>query len=120
MEKPIANNFQVEKYRHDLEVIHNTAKQIIKDFELFGIEISFSGNEQTAYSELKEQLIPVLSKLYKNKPSVFNSLLYRIDVSEKKLNAILNNFSADERSGQLANLIIEREFMKVLTKKFFS
>jgi hypothetical protein len=28
---------EIEKYRHDLEVIRNTALQVAKDFELYGI-----------------------------------------------------------------------------------
>ena len=74
----------VEKYRHDLEIIRKTAEQIIKDFQIFGFEITFSGNEYTAYDELKSQLTPLLFELYKSDLSTFQSLLYRIDISESK------------------------------------
>ncbi|MBK7970619.1 MAG: hypothetical protein IPK08_17750 [Bacteroidetes bacterium] len=30
-----------ELYRHDLEIVRNTAAQVIKDFGLAGIEIAF-------------------------------------------------------------------------------
>lgn len=113
------DNLQIEKYRHDLEVIRNTVNQIVKDFDLFGIEIIISQNEQTAYEELKTQLVPVLSSLYKNKPSVFKALLYRIDVSEKKILEVLNNMGLELQPELLANLVIEREFMKVLFRKLY-
>ena len=45
----------IEKYRRDLEIIRLTAEQVIKDFQIFGFEIVFSGNEYTAYEELKTQ-----------------------------------------------------------------
>ena len=113
-------NSQIEKYRHDLEVIRDTARQIIKDFELFGIEITFSGNEQTAYQELKEQIIPALRKLYNYETSSFMSLLYRIDADEKKVNEILNSSTEKNKAEQLADIVIEREFMKVLLRKLYS
>ena len=119
LSNPAPNNLQIEKYRHDLEVIRSTAEQIIKDFNLFGIEINFSGNEMTAYNELKSQLAPALSALYKNNASAFVSLLYRIDVSENKFKEVLINFSSDQLDEKLADLVIEREFMKVLFKKLY-
>lgn len=113
-------NHQLEKYRHDLEVIRNTAKQIIKDFELFGNEITFSGNEQTAYEELKEQIVPILAELSKNETGKFQSLLYRIDVDEKKVLETLSNPSEKLRAEHLANLVIEREFVKAIFRKLYS
>ncbi|MFI5219673.1 MAG: hypothetical protein ACHQNT_09300 [Bacteroidia bacterium] len=109
---------QIEKYRHDLEIIRNTAQQVIKDFSLHGVEITFSGNELTAYDELKQQLIPALAKLHQ--AGTFTALLYRIDVDEKKVNEILNNSATKDIASQLASLVIEREFMKVLLRKLYS
>lgn len=117
MISPLLENLQIEKYRHDLEVIRNTAKQVIKDFGLSGVEIYFSGNEQSAYDELKEQLVPVLAKLYKN--GTLSALLYRIDADEKKVNEILNSHTEKYKAQQLANLVIEREFIKVLLRKMY-
>ncbi len=114
------NPDQVEKYRHDLEIIRLTAEQIIKDFEIFGFEITFSGNELTAYNELKSQVAPLLSDLYSKKSSAFQALLYRIDISEKKFLELLNNVSGEDFAARLAELVITREFQKVLTRKFFS
>jgi hypothetical protein len=111
-------NLEIEKYRHDLEVIRNTAKQVIKDFELSGVEIYFSGNQESAYDELKEQLVPVLAKLYKN--GTLPALLYRVDADEKKVNEILNSSTEKYKAEHLANLVIEREFMKVLLRKMYS
>src|SRR5436189_6250842 len=109
-----------EKYRTDLEIIRLTAEQVIKDFEIFGHELKFSGNEFTAYDELKNQIAPLLLKLYQNNTSAFQSLLYRVDISEKKFRDLLENNSGENFSEQLAEAVIQREFQKVLTRKFFS
>ncbi len=113
-------NHPIEKYRNDLEIIRLTAEQVIKDFEIFGQEIKFSGNELTAYEELKNQLAPLLLKLYQNNSSTFQSLLYRVDISEKKFRELLEQSTTGNFSAQLAEAVIQREFQKVLTRKFFS
>jgi len=107
------------KYRCDLEIIRLTADQIIKDFGIFGHEIKFSGNELTAYEELKSQIAPLLSNLNAQNLPAFQSLLYRIDISEKKFRELLNASSKNNFSEQLAEAVIQREFQKVLTRKFF-
>jgi len=109
-----------EKYRHDLEVVQNTAKQVIRDFDLVGVEIHFSGNTQTAYTELLQQVTPALTGLYKKNQVAFNALLYRIDVDEKKYRILQQNSHGDLFYRQLSELVIEREFIKVLTRKLFS
>jgi hypothetical protein len=119
LNNPALSNTAIEKYRHDLEVIRNTALQVIKDFELLGIEITFSGNEHSAYEELKAQIIPALTMLYKEKNSAFNALLYRIDVNENKVQKILLNSSKENQAEELSKLVLEREFIKVLFKKLY-
>lgn len=120
MTKPELTNTQIESYRHDLEIIRNTAQQVIKDFALFGIELVFTGNPENAYEVLKEQLTPIVDDLQKDKPSVFRALLYRIDVDEKKVNQVIRNSSGTYRAELLSNLILEKEFMKTLYRKLFS
>jgi hypothetical protein len=109
-----------EKYRHDLEVVRNTAGQVIKDFGMAGIKIEFSGNPETAYQELIAQVTPALEQLYKNNQTGFMALLYRIDVDESKVRNITRHFQGAEFFTQLTELVIEREFIKVLIRKLFS
>ena len=109
-----------EKYRHDLEVIRNTANQVIKDFGISGIEITFSGNHSTAYQELLTQVLPALRQLYKERKDVFMSLLYRIDVEEQKVKQLSEKESSVDFFIKLTELVIEREFTKVLIRKIYS
>lgn len=110
----------ITSYRHDLFFIRETAKQIIKDFDFFGIEITFSGNAETAYEELKSQLQTLISGLLKNDPSKILSVLYRIDVMEAKIKKAFLSQYKENRSGLLSDLIIERELQKVIIRKMYS
>ena len=114
------NNLSPEKYRHDLEVVRNTAQQVIKDFGMSGIEIIFSGNPDTAYRELVEQVQPALKNLYKQNAGSFMALLYRIDISEKQFRTLAERVSGEDFYKGLAEMVIEREFLKVLTRKIYS
>lgn len=110
-------DFSPEKYRHDLEIVRLTAAQVMKDLEVFGIDIHFSGDPYRAYDELLLQLVPILSGLYKNNASVFSALLYRIDLSEKEYRRIM---AGAESMTRLSEAVIQREFKKVLIRKYFS
>lgn len=112
------NSTDLTKYRYDLEAIRETAAQVIKDFGMFSIPITFSGNEATAYQELKNQLVPELLACYEKDYARLQSLFYRIDLSEKKVNA-LKSFPKQEMIESLAGLILERELIKVITRKLY-
>ncbi len=107
-------------YRHDLEVIRNTAQQVIKDFGMAGIKIEFSGNPLNAYQELIEQTLPGLRNLYQQNQASFMALLYRIDVEEKRVKQLSNTYTGTVFFEHLAKLVIEREFIKVVIRKLYS
>ncbi|MFZ7115842.1 MAG: hypothetical protein ACO1G9_10715 [Bacteroidota bacterium] len=109
-----------EKYRHDLEIIRETAAQVIRDFSMYKAEIVFSGNEYTAYSELVSQVEPVLSTMFKTNRSGFQALLYQIDISENSFRKLVQEYSGGDFTTKLAEMVVQREFQKVLTRKFFS
>lgn len=107
-------------YRLDLVLIRETAQRIIKDFESFGINISFSGNFTTAYDELSEQLIKIIDNLiYTDKPKLMR-VLYKIDISEQKIKDMVKQFPASGLQEIITQLVIERELQKVITNKYFN
>jgi len=65
------NLTDLSKYFNRLDLIKDTANQIIKDFEMFGLEIKFSGNAYNAYEELFEQMEPHISQLISSNKSKF-------------------------------------------------
>lgn len=113
-------NFDITPYRHDLQIIRNTADQVIRDFGLYGLEITFSGNEMLAYDELHSQLVPALKQLEKSGQGKIRSILYRIDIPEKEFAQMAVNQTKDGFWDGLASLILRRELIKVITRKLFS
>ncbi|MFN8166028.1 MAG: hypothetical protein U0X76_07635 [Bacteroidia bacterium] len=109
-----------EKYRHDLAIIRETAEQVIRDFRIHGVEIVFSGNELTAWEELLAQITPVIATMYSKNRQAFMSLLYQIDISESKFRKVAETTDQEEFRNQLSEMIIRREFQKVLTRRYFS
>jgi hypothetical protein len=109
-----------EKFRTDFQIVRETAEQIIRDLNIYELQITFSGNDKLAYDELKSQLLPYITALFRNDKNAFQSMLYRVDISENKFRALLKNPVPSEIEKSITDLIIEREFKKVLTKRFFS
>ena len=109
-----------EKYRQDLAIVRETALQVIRDFEFLNIDIIFSGNERAAFDELMSQITPALIRLYKENPSHFQQLLYRIDIPEKQFRELLASENHVNFPKKIAEMLIRREFQKVLTRKYYS
>lgn len=110
------NNLSV--YHKQVEIIRATAEQIIKDFEVFGEKIEFSGNAEAAYGELKSQILPIISRLISGNFEKFLSLLYRIDVSEKSVKEIFQDHPQKPEE-RISEMIIERELKKVIIRKYY-
>ncbi|MBN4061847.1 MAG: hypothetical protein COA57_09990 [Flavobacteriales bacterium] len=102
------------------EIICETAQQIIKDFGIYGKEITFSGNAKAAYNELFSQIEPIISKMLSEEYEKFLSVLYRIDISEKQIAQATSEEKASSPSAIITHIIIERELKKVVTKHYFS
>ena len=107
---------QLEKSKREEEIVKLAAEQVIRDFERFGLEVKFSGKASEAYEELFIQLKEHIEDLLLNNSSRLAGLLYQIDVNQKKTSKMLGNMKASE---ELTHLILEREFIKVLTRIYF-
>ena len=106
-------------YYKRIDLIKDTAEQIKKDFEIFSESITFSGNANTAYDELKSQIKPIISKLMSNNYERLLSILYRIDVNEKIISEEFYQRNNEEPSSIITDLIIERELKKVVIRRYF-
>jgi hypothetical protein len=60
----------ITPYRLDKEIIRETMLRITNDFEFFGIQLLFSGNEEGAYEEMSSQLIPIIENISLNNISL--------------------------------------------------
>ena len=107
-----------ERFRTDVLIIQETVNQIKKDFN--NIEIVLTGNAELAFDEIRRQIIPLIKKMHSGDKHGFQTLLYRVDVSEKDFQLVLSKSNSTEFYDDVAEMIIRREFQKVLTRKYFS
>ncbi len=114
------NYDNLSQYFNRIDLIKDTANQIIKDFDMFGLEIKFSGNAYNAYEELFEQIEPKINQLINTNQSKFMSVLYRIDLSDVQINKAINENSSETFSAIISDLIIKRELQKVVIRKQFN
>jgi hypothetical protein len=113
------NFTDITKYFNRLDLIKDTANQIIKDFDMFGMEIKFSGNAYNAYEELFDQIEPHIKKLIDSNHSKFMGILYRIDLNDNQIKEAINNNSTEPFSEIVTDLIIKRELQKVVIRNHY-
>ncbi len=107
-------------YKNNQLIVDQVALQTQKDFQLYEEKIEFTGNQDTAYEELFDQIKPIIFRMLELDSTRFFSLLYAIDVDEKKVRALLLGDEEVNVAVELTHLILERELLKVATRKLFS
>ncbi|MCE9538730.1 MAG: hypothetical protein K8R85_05885 [Bacteroidetes bacterium] len=115
----MVNFTDLSPYFNRLDLIKDTAHQIIKDFDMFGLEIKFSGNAYNAYEELFEQIEPHIDQLIHSNQQRFMSILYRIDLSDEQIKKAVNENSSEPFSAIVSDLIIKRELQKVVIRNHY-
>jgi hypothetical protein len=116
MSFPLLPSSEIEKLKLNELIIKDTALQVIKDFASFGMEVKFPADLEYAYDSLFNQLKIIIAALVRSEPEKLSALLYQIDIDERKLRGNLPVISEDEL---LCRLILEREFLKVVTRYYF-
>ena len=104
-----------EKYREDEELIRLTIIQLKKDFGVHFPELLFSGRKELLFKELAEQLAEALKNIRSKNPAAFKAILYRVDVTEKETAGL----TVQKDCFSLAEILIQREFKKVILRRFF-
>ncbi len=110
---------QVELYHGNEQYVRETAEQIIKDFERYGIDIHFPINLHYAYDELYDQLIVEIARLLAENEGKLMAMLYTIDVSEKKIVEEARKQPDKGIAEIITEQTLDREFKKVLTRHYF-
>ncbi|WP_167618822.1 hypothetical protein [Maribellus sediminis] len=119
MDFPRVSNQNVEALLNREEIVRQTAEQIMKDFGMFGVEITFSGNIDQAYQELHEQLVDQISTLIERNYDLLLSVLYQVDITDRemaKAQAELPHYTHIE---VIAHQVIARDLKKVLLRRYF-
>ena len=105
----------------------NMEKQTINQIEKF-VEKDFLTSDNvslipyadlTTLEEFKEYLAKKLKFLLDEKFEILVNILYRIDISEKKLSELFSGKDRTYIPEVLANLIIERQLQKIKLRKLY-
>ena len=119
MNLPNLQNSNLASFLNRADIIQETAEQIMKDFGMFGIEISFSGNIENAYAELHEQLINQISVYLDKDYSRLMAVLYQVDITEREIAKAHNELPHYNDLEILAHQVIFRDLKKVLYRRYY-
>ena len=119
MSLPQVSNKNVSGYLDKEEIVQETAEQIMKDFGMFGVEITFSGDTGNAYQELHQQLIDQVTLLLERNYDLLLSVLYQIDITDKEIAKAERELPEYNHIEILAHQIIVRDLKKVLLRRYF-
>ena len=86
-----------------------TAEKISIAFDLAEVE---DLDVASVLDEMRRQLVEKIILLLNRNPEKLMSILYRIDVSEKRVNEIFSSSLPPDIPEELADLIIERQLQK--------
>lgn len=116
---PLPDLSNVSIYYQNLDLLTQTVEQIKKDFGVFNIEIYFSGNANTAYSELFDQIYPIIAGFLKSNYQTLYNILYRIDIGESQISKSSSLNPGKTLPQVITELIIKRELQKVVIRNYY-
>lgn len=119
MNLPDLQNNNVANFLNKADIIRETADQIMKDFGMFGIEITFSGKVENAYMELHEQLINQISVYLDKDYSRLMAVLYQVDITEREIAKAALELPHYNDLEVLAHQVIFRDLKKVLFRRYY-
>jgi hypothetical protein len=103
----------------DTAIYHSAAALIEEQFEM-ELPPMAEGQEDELLKAMKAALTKRLIYMADHEPEHLKWVLYRIDVSEQKVLAILAEMPLYEAMEKVAGLIIERQIEKAITRRQYS
>lgn len=119
MNLPDIQNTNLRKHLDRAEIVMETAAQIMKDFGMFGVEITFSGDIDHAYEELHGQLVDQVGNLLYNNAELLMSVLYQVDISDREIARATIELPDYDHVEIVAHQIIFRDLKKVLFRRYY-
>ena len=116
---PEIHKNNIQEFLNKEDIIFETIQQIMKDFGMFGLEITFSGNIKQAYPEIQEQLTNQVEGLFSADLSKLYAILYQVDISNKAIENAQIKMPEYSLIEVVSHQIIIRELQKVLTRRYF-
>ncbi len=119
MDIPVVKNDNIDRLLDRAEIVRDTAAQIMKDFGMFGLEVTFSGEVEKAYTELHQQLINQISHLIRDNTDKLLSVLYQVDITDREIAQAQRELPHYNYVEIIAHQVIARELKKVLWRRYF-
>jgi hypothetical protein len=94
-------------------------KFVEKDFLIADSTSLIPSTDLTSLEEYKKYLAEKLKFLLDEKFDTLVNILYRIDISEKKLSQLFSGNSRDSIPASLADMIIDRQLEKLRLRKLY-
>jgi hypothetical protein len=98
----------------DKTTLDNTKDLIAKDFELETVE-----DDSVTEEQLLEMLAERMDFLIQNRTEFLFSLMYRLDVDERKVEAAMHPLAPEPPHIGLAKLVLERQKQRAFTKQYY-
>ena len=108
---------EIEQYFNNSTLIDQTINQIKKDFIEFDFNIEITDKGENLFDELISEISPVIDYLLEKQLEKLMSLIYRIDIDERKIKTALN---ADQPHISISELVVKRELQKVVIRNYYS
>ena len=119
MSLPQVSNNNISGFFTEGEIVQETAEQIMKDFGMFGVEITFSGDTSQAYYELHNQLVEQISILIDRNYELLLSVLYQVDITDREIAKATQELPHYNQVELIAHQVIVRDLKKVLLRRYF-
>lgn len=104
-------------------IINNRKLRVMENEELIvslNNDLQIELAEKISFEEIREKLAAYINHLINHDFQQLIMLLYRVDVNERKLRALLKENQNDHAGNIIAELIIERQLQKIKTRKEYS
>ena len=118
-QKRLINAIILSLMEEEKNQVNEIEKFVEKDFFVSGGNSLIPHADLASMEEFKKYLTGKLKLLLDEKFDQLVNILYRIDISEKKLSELFSAKNKDYIPASLANLIIERQLQKVKLRKLY-
>lgn len=112
-------NLDISTTLSNVDLFQLFKQQLIRDFDLVGLQLLNDKNIQANYEHLLVKLTHIVEDISTKNHSKLMELLYRIDISELQLKKELKTHAEKSMEAVIADLIIKRELQKVVLKQLY-
>ena len=99
--------------------IEDLQHQVFESFEIDGNLLPAVTNNEEKFQAFRNLLIARIEELAEKNMDKLMWLLYRVDVSERKLHATLKETPPEKFAPVIADMIIERQMQKIKSRNEF-